>query len=85
MCSKNHSEKLEDGNSQQRAELVVSIHTRGVVYSRLRCITTLSPSLPQAASLAVEGAIAKGHRAVEVHTSYYVVNGMRGGGRETEL
>ena len=55
------------------------------MYSRLRCITTLSLSLTQAARRAVEGAIAQGHMAVEVHTnSRYVIDGTRGGeGRRT--
>ena len=41
----NVSELEGEGQTKERAELVVSIYTRGVVYSRLRCITTLSPSL----------------------------------------
>ena len=79
MCSNNHSEKVE-GHSHERAEVVVSIHTRGVVYSMLRCITTLSPSLTQAACRAVEDAIAQGLKSVEVHTnSQFVIDGTRGG------
>ena len=50
------------------------------MYSRLRCITTLSPSLPQAACRALEGAIAQGLKSVEVTTSSrFVVDGTRGG------